>query len=300
MRYLSGEDLRQLRLVCRSLNDSVTKLDLDTRKIMIYLSDHSIQLIVTKPVSYFRCTVTAAANGCVFQKCGFWPTVYEGSDYIDEGMKEFNKAVEKRDIKVGELHVQYEDGDEEPEKNSRQDEFFEKLSATLAKRDQKLNCRELSIGVNTPLELKLILENVCLEELCIRVHDLRDAETFDMDPIKILPQWKNIKNLDIEGLCSLRLTDFQHISCVEAEILPDTVANIIGHIETRLRTPTIVNILLRMKIDHGSLVALKEILKRYGPQTSIGGETTGRIQLESGDFVKYTLKKSSWSLKDEQ
>ncbi|PIC17158.1 hypothetical protein B9Z55_023496 [Caenorhabditis nigoni] len=298
MRYLSGEDLMELRLVCRSLNDSVTKLDLDTRQITIYLNEDLIQLNVTKAVSYLSCTITAAENGCIVEKNGFCPTVHEGVDFIDEGMKEFSKVTKKRDFNVDELQVQFEDGDGESKKKSRQDEFYEKLGATLAKRDQKLNCRELSIGVHTPSDLKLILENVFLEKLNIKVHDLK--MTFDMDQIKIIPQWNIITHLNIKGLCSLRLTDFQHIPNVDAEILPDTVANIMDHIETRLHTPAKVNMLFGMKIDHESLEALKQYLKRYGPQTTIVGQTTGRIQLGSDRFVKYTLKSSSWSLKDEK
>ncbi|CAO4384267.1 unnamed protein product [Caenorhabditis nigoni] len=295
LRILPAADLKNMRLVSRGFNGFIDGMDLVLNKVLIHLNASSVQLVVSRIGKIDIINVSEANQGSAVEING----VTAPSDvlFVEQGIKEFENVIERRNKKVEELRIEFESeyGEAEDAHDAHRNEFFRRIGETLARLEPHLMCNDLIVKVRTPLDLLPIFANFSSEnfiDLAISSHRPFDV-FFEMRDVVELPQWRKLRYLSFDELSSLSLADITHIPDADICTRSQDVESIMKFVETCRNFPNKLSHTIRATIDTATLA---QRLQPLGIQRTIGGNIKGRIPLQWGGYISYEIRDGLWKL----
>ncbi|CAO4384268.1 unnamed protein product [Caenorhabditis nigoni] len=292
LRMLPGKDLKNMRLVCRGFNDFINAMDLVVNKVLIHLNPTSVQLVISKIGMTDMINVSEAQNGSVVEING--ETTPSEVLFVEQGVKELEKVVERRNKKVEQMCIQFESevGEEENVHDAHRNEFFGRLGETLSRLNPRLMCNALHIKIRTPLDLLPIIGNISPENFTDLVVSSNSDGFFEMRDVLELQQWRQLRYLRFDVSSSLSLADITHIPDAVVSIPSPNAEQIMPFVEACLESP---NELSYTIMSMTGIAHVAQQLKPLGMQRTIGGTILGRIPLRSGGYIKYEISRFVWN-----
>ncbi|CAO4384266.1 unnamed protein product [Caenorhabditis nigoni] len=228
-----------------------------------------------------------------------------------QGVKEFEKFVERRNKKVEELHIEFgydeeeEENDEEDDGNDReeeenndeeeeddydlQDDFFTRMGETLARLEPRLMCNALNIEARCPLDLLPIFRNLSSENFDKLTITSAVREVFDMKDVVGLPQWRELKHLNFTVPSTLSLANISHIpwAVISTRYL-ESVESVVAFVENCIDSPIKLFYLVFGTINNAAVA--RRLRGQGRRQNADGGRIQGRIPLIAGEHLEYDLR----------